>query len=270
MNEIARKPGPESRAAPGFERAEYDIGGVRTVVQSIGSGPPLVFLHGAGTFPGFEVARAWAAKRKVVIPYHPGFGESGDANGLDTIEDYVFHYIDLFDRLGLDRFDLLGFSLGGWLAAEFGIRQPHRLRRLVLAAPIGLVVPEAPAPDLFKVPPPELPGFLARDPMVVLRHFPKQPDPAFEARLGREMGGLARLIGDQPQGNPKLARRLHRIGVPTLVIWGAEDRLRPAAQAGAWAKLLPNARKEIVPATGHLLFEETPAAAAIAADFLTH
>lgn len=266
MNQMMRKPIPDMT---GFDRAEYDINGIRTVVHSIGSGPLLLFLHGTGTFTGFDAARAWAAKRRIIIPYHPGFGDSGDAMGLETMEDYVLHYMDLFDRLGADSFDLAGFSLGGWMAAEFAIRQPQRLRRLALIAPVGLVVPEAPAPDLFKVPPQDLPGFLAHDPAAVLRHFPKQPDPAFDARMGRELMGLAKLIGDQPQGNPRLARWLHRIRVPTLVLWGVEDRLRPTAQCDAWLARLPNARKEIVPAAGHLVLEEAPRAANIVAEFLT-
>jgi pimeloyl-ACP methyl ester carboxylesterase len=265
MNETPRKPIVDMA---GFERAEYDINGIRTVVHSIGSGPALVFLHGTGTFTGFEAARGWAKTRKVVIPYHPGFGDSGDATGLDTMEDYVLHYMELFDRLGLRGFDLAGFSLGGWMAAEFAIRQPERLRRLVLIAPVGLVVASAPAPDLFKIAPQELPSYLAHDPAAVLRYFPKQPEPAFDARMGREIGGLAKLIGDQPQGNPKLARWLHRIRVPTLVLWGAEDRLRPTAQNEAWLARLPDGRAEIVPATGHLVLEETPASAGIVAEFL--
>ena len=252
----------------GFERAEYDINGVRTVVQAIGSGPELVFLHGAGTFTGFEVARAWAATRRVIIPYHPGFGDSGDDDRLDTIDDYVLHTMDLFDRLGLATFDLAGFSVGGWLAAEFAIRQPRRLQRLVLVAPAGLVVDEAPAPDLFQITPLELPGFLAHDPAAALRYFPKAPDPDFERRLGREVGSLARLIRTNPQGNPKLGRWVHRITVPTLLVWGAEDRLRPTAQSKAWMSLLPDARLALVPATGHLVFEETPSAGHLVSDFL--
>ncbi|MCW5772970.1 MAG: alpha/beta hydrolase [Rhodospirillaceae bacterium] len=266
MNEMTKKPAASMK---GFDRDEYDINGIRTVVHSIGSGPPLVFLHGTGTFTGFEVARTWAPHRRVVIPYHPGFGESGDADGLATAEDYALHYMDLFDRLGLDKFDLAGFSLGGWLAAEYAIRQPERLRRLVLVAPVGLAVASAPAPDLFKIPPQELPVYLAHDPMAALRYFPAGPDPAFEARIGRELMGLAKLIGDQPQGNPRLAPWLHRLRMPTLVLWGAEDRLRPTAQSEAWLALLPNARAEIVPATGHLVFEETPAAAQRVTEFLT-
>jgi len=252
----------------GFERTEYDIHGTRTVVHTIGHGPELVFLHGAGTFTGFEVARTWAVNRTVIIPYHPGFGESGDDESLDTIDDYVLHYMDLFDRLGLEAFDLAGFSLGGWMAAEFAIRQPQRLRRLILVAPAGLVVETAPAPDILQIPPQQLPSFLAHDPLVVLRYFPKAPDPAFEARLGREVGAYARLIRGNPQGNPKLARWLHRISTPTLVLWGAEDRLRPTAQGETWRTLLPNGRLQLVPATGHLVFEETPSAGRCVTDFL--
>jgi pimeloyl-ACP methyl ester carboxylesterase len=253
----------------GFERSEYDINGIRTAVLSIGSGPALVFLHGTGTFTGFDVARGWSAQHRVIIPFHPGFGDSGDADALQTIDDYVLHYMDLFDRLGLDQFDLAGFSLGGWLAAEFAIRQPQRLRHLVLVAPAGLVVAEAPAPGLFDIQPQELPAYLAHDPAAALRYFPSQPDPAFDARLGREVGGYAKLTQGHPQGNPKLMQWLHRITPPTLLLWGANDRLRPTAQAQAWMAKLPRATLKLVPATGHLVFEETPAAGRIVTDFLS-
>jgi pimeloyl-ACP methyl ester carboxylesterase len=180
----------------------------------------------------------------------------------------VLHYMDVFDRLGLERFDLAGFSLGGWLAAEFAIRQPQRVRRLVLVAPAGLVVASAPAPGLFDITPQDLPSYLAHDPAAALRYFPQAPDPVFAARLGREVAGFAKLIRDDPQGNAKLAHWLHRITVPTLVLWGAEDRLRPTAQAHAWMAGLPDGQLILVPATGHLVFEETPAATRHVTDFL--
>lgn len=259
------KPSPD---LTGFARAEYDINGVRTVVHTVGSGPPLVFLHGTGTFTGFEMARDWAKRHTVIIPYQAGFGDSGDAVWIDTIEDHVLQTTDLLDKLGLATFDLAGFSLGGWLAAEFAIRQPHRVRKLVLVAPAGLVVASAPAPGLFEIAPQDLPAYLAHDPSNALRYFPKAPDPAFDARLGREVTGFAELIRSDPQGNPKLAHWLHRITMPTLVLWGAADRLRPSAQAEVWKAGLPHARLTLVPDTGHLVFEETPSAAHHVTDFL--
>ncbi|MEJ8570630.1 alpha/beta hydrolase [Microbaculum marinum] len=252
----------------GFERTEYDINGVRTVVLTVGSGPELVFLHGTGTFTGFDVAYDWAKSHRVIIPYHPGFGDSGDGEHLALMDDYVLHYMDLFDALGLDTFDLAGFSLGAWIAAEFAIRQPARVRRLVLVGPAGLVDDEAPSPDLFQIAPPELPSYLAHDPAAALKYFPPAPDPDFDARLGREVGSLAKLLNGNPQGNPKLAAWVHRLTMPTLLVWGAEDRLRPAAQSKAWLERLPAGRLELVPDTGHLVFEETPAAGRIVTDFL--
>jgi pimeloyl-ACP methyl ester carboxylesterase len=131
-----------------------------------------------------------------------------------------------------------------------------------------LVVEEAPAPDLFQIAPQELPSYLTHDPMAALRYFPSQPDPGFDAGLGREVGCYARLIRDNPQGNPKLAHWVHRISMPTLVLWGSEDRLRPTAQGRAWMAGLPDGRLELVPATGHLVFEETPSAGQRVTDFL--
>jgi pimeloyl-ACP methyl ester carboxylesterase len=130
------------------------------------------------------------------------------------------------------------------------------------------VVDAAPAPGLFDIAPQELPAYLAHDPAAALRYFPQAPDPAFDAQLGREVTGFAKLIRDDPQGNPKLARWLHRITVPTLVLWGANDRLRPTAQAQAWMAALPAGQLQLVPATGHLVFEETPDAGRYVTDFL--
>jgi pimeloyl-ACP methyl ester carboxylesterase len=252
-----------------FSREEYDVNGTRVVALTAGSGPVLVFLHGTGTFPGFDVALDWAHTHRVVIPYHANFGESGDSKAIASVEDHVLHYMDLFDRLGLDRFALAGFSLGGWIAAEFAIRQPQRLNRLVLAAPAGLPVEEAPAPDLFALPPQEVPAYLTHDPAVVLRYFPQQPDPDFDARLGREMGGLARALEAAPQGSHRLAHWAHRITMPTLLLWGEKDRLMPVAQAAHWQKLLPDCRLEYVAGAGHLVFEEKPASAALVTRFLS-
>lgn len=248
-------------AMDGFDRHEIDVNGIRTVVYGIGQGRPIVFLHGAGTFPGFEFARRLAANRRVLIPYHPGFGESADDDGATTIDDYVLHYATLFEQLGLCDIDLAGFSLGGWIAAEYAARFDGKIRRLVLVAPAGLVVAEHPVPVLSVVAPQDLPGYLTHDPTVAVSYFPKVPDPAFDQALGREMMGLGRLLAQDPQGNPKLERWLPRISAPTLLLWGSADRMRPAGAADAWLKLISNSSAEFFPETGHLLFEERPEAA---------
>ena len=69
------------------------------------------------------------------MPFHPGFGESGDDPSISEMHDYVMHYLDLFDTLGIERMRLVGFSLGGCMAAKFAVEHGHRVERLVLVGP---------------------------------------------------------------------------------------------------------------------------------------
>ncbi len=141
----------------GFERETHTINGVKTVVLTAGRGEPLVFWHGAGVWHGFNFARPWADKFRVIIPFHPGFGESGDDPALSDMHDYVMHYLELFDALGIDKFRLVGFSLGGWLAAKFASEHGHRITRLVLVGPAGLHGKGRPTGDLLSLPPEQIP-----------------------------------------------------------------------------------------------------------------
>jgi pimeloyl-ACP methyl ester carboxylesterase len=251
----------------GFNRRELDINGVKTVVYAAGSGAPLVYLHGAGTFPGFSFAQRWTKRFQVFIPYHPGFGESGDDPRIDSMQDYVLHYLDLFDALKIDRLNLVGSSLGGWLAAELAVTQQHRLNRLVLIAPGGLVVDDPPAVDLFTVPPANLPGYLVRDPAVLAPFMPTGHDLEFMTQRYREITATARLTFENPTGNRKLAQWLHRVHTPTLLVWGEDDGIKPLAHAKVWQKLLPKARLDTVSNAGHLVLEEQPAVADVIAHF---
>ncbi len=86
---------------PKFTRESYTVDGVKTVVYSAGSGEPLVFFHGAGTAAEaagkFDFLEPLAEKFRVIVPYHPGFGESGDDPTFTDLHDYVMHYLELFD-----------------------------------------------------------------------------------------------------------------------------------------------------------------------------
>lgn len=251
----------------GFERETLNINGVKTVVLTAGRGEPLVLLHGAGTFHGFDFALPWASRYRVIAPYHPGFGESGDDPEIIETHDYILHYLELFDQLKLDKIRLVGFSLGGWLAAEFALEHAHRIHRLVLVAPAGLRVPEHPTADVFRIPPEELPAYLVVDPKVLAPYLPKEPDVDFMAARYREMTSVARIAWERPH-SLKLPRWLHRVRVPTLLVWGDQDRLIPVEQAQAWAKLIPGAQVEVVKGAGHLVLDEKPAAVGKIAQFL--
>lgn len=249
-----------------FQRETYAINGVDTVVYTAGSGEPLLFLHGAGTFHGFEFARAWTDRYRVILPYHPGFGESADDPAMSHFHDYVMHYVELLDALGIDQVNLVGFSLGGYIAAQFASQHRHRVKKLVLVGAAGMRG-DTPMVDVLALPGEELVGRLVSNFEVLKPHLPAGPDLEFMAARYREMTTVARLIWEKPW-DQKFLRYLHRITMPTLVVWGEEDRLIPAEHAEIWRKFLPRADVRLFKNAGHLVLDESPEATRAVAEFL--
>ncbi|HYC15284.1 MAG TPA: alpha/beta hydrolase [Stellaceae bacterium] len=253
---------------PAFKREELSVNGIKTVMLTAGKGEPLMLWHGAGTFHGFDFALPWAEHFRVLIPFHPGFGLSADDPSITGIHDYVMHYVELLDQLGLASVNLVGFSLGGYIAASFAAEHGHRIRKLVLVAPAGLRVPEHPMVDLFRVPPEQVPGYLVANMEVLLPHLPKGPDIDFMVERYRESTSLARVAWERSY-DPKLPKWLHRLRMPTLLVWGNQDRLIPVGQAAAWAKLIPDARIRSFDHAGHLVLDESPDSVRAITDFLS-
>ena len=129
------------------------VNGRPTVILHCGEGPPFVYLHSTlgESLMWLPFYQAWAKQFRVFVPTHPGFGKSGGFDEIDTIEDMAFHYVELFDALGLGDVILGGVSLGGWIAAEFAARWPERVQKLWISGAPGMWVEEQPLPDLFRV-----------------------------------------------------------------------------------------------------------------------
>jgi pimeloyl-ACP methyl ester carboxylesterase len=249
-----------------FREDRHDVNGVDVAVLTAGDGPPLLFFRGAGTIMGFDALLPLAERFRLIVPYHPGYGLSADDTSVDSIHDYVLHYLDLLDELGLDEFTLVGHSMGGMLAAWLAIEQTRRVQRLVLVSPLGLRVPEHPTVDIFAIPDEELLTYVAADMSVFDGKVPMPPTPEFLAERYRESTSTARMFWNRAY-DLKLPRWLHRLTMPTLLLWGEVDRLIPAGQAAVWAELLPNVQTKILPGVGHVPFEETPDAARIVLEF---
>lgn len=246
-----------------FQRETILVNGVRVVMLTAGSGEPLVFWHGAGAWHGFDFAEPWTSRFRVMIPFHPGWGESGDAPEMSSVDDYMLHYLEMFDQLELQQVNLVGLSMGGRFAATFAIQHRERVRKLVLVAPAGLEVPEHPMANLSQVPLQEIPAYLVHNYSVIEKHLPKAFGPGRE-REGENFGKLMQsgLVG------PWLTRWLHRIDMPTLLVWGEKDRIIPIGQAEVWKKLIPQAQILRVADAGHLPLDEKPEASRAVADFL--
>jgi pimeloyl-ACP methyl ester carboxylesterase len=251
-----------------FVREELTIDGVKTVVHTAGTGDPLVLFHGAGTVDGFEFAEPWTSKFRVIVPYHPGFGESGDDPTFTDIHDYVMHYLELFDALKVDTMHLVGLSMGGYLAAKFASEHGHRIKKLVLIAPYGLNIPEHPTLDTIAVPGEELIPMLVSNFDTLKRSLPEKPDMEFLAARYREATSFARLFWEHPT-DPKFPRHLHRVKMPTLIVWGEEDWVTLVQHAPAWRKLIPNSELMVVKGAGHIVQRDKPETVDAIARFLS-
>jgi pimeloyl-ACP methyl ester carboxylesterase len=238
-----------------FIQETIEIRGAKVVMLTAGQGEPLMFFHGAGTATGHDFALPWASRFKVMIPFHPGFGLSGDAPHLADTHDYVMHYVDLLDQLKIGPINLAGFSMGGLLAARFASQYPDRVRRLVLIAPAGIRDDAHPIADIFSMPPDVLMQSLAFNFEVVRRTLPAEITPDFIGERYRESSTAAKLLWEKPY-DPKLLNSLHRVTMPVMIVWGHEDKLIPVQQTKTWHRMLPAAKLEIYRDAGHLVLDE--------------
>jgi pimeloyl-ACP methyl ester carboxylesterase len=235
-----------------------------------GSGRPLLVLHGAsGAGQWLPYMADLAARHDVIVPEHPGFGASDTPDWLDTIHDVANFYLDFLDRLDLTGVDLVGFSLGGWIAAELAVRNTRRLASLTLVAAAGIHVPGVARMD----------PFLLTDEQRIRDYFhdPKRADEMIKRLFRPELEDInlknqtttAKLVWQPRDYDPHLHKWLHRIDVPTLLVWGGNDRLFPPEYAFAYQKLIPGSKAVIIPECGHIpQVEQRPAFVAALEDFL--
>lgn len=235
-----------------------EVGGLRVAYRRQGEGPPTLYLHGAG------LTRMWlplharlAESLDVIAPEHPGYGETEMPEWLDGFDDLVIHYDSLLEALELERVHVVGYSLGGWLAAELAVFYPQRLESLTLITPAGLRIPGKPIADLFAMDPEKLFTTIFNDPANLPQVLPDfESLDEIEHQFG-EAATLARLAWN-PRFDPKLERRLERVSCPTLVVRAEHDRLIPDEMAERYAELIEGARIETVPGTGHAIVVEQP------------
>ena len=203
-----------------------DVGGVSLDVHIAGSGPPLLYLHAEQYVEQASAYRKALAKNWTVIaPLHPGYGATPVPADIRTVDDLAYLYLDLLDKLKLDRVVLVGASLGGWIALEMCVRNHTRISKLALVSSVGVKFSgreERDFADLFYLPDIQAFPLLFAD--------PKQHAPTYAGMSAAQLEGLARErqmlahYGWRPYlHNPGLKRWLHRVDLPTLVLWGELD-----------------------------------------------
>jgi pimeloyl-ACP methyl ester carboxylesterase len=237
-------------------------GRARIRVYEGGSGPDLVFLHGAGLIPGDPTLATLARKFRVHAPLLPGFEDSEGADLRDML-DFVLHSFDVIDALGLDKPILVGHSMGGMIAAEMAAVAPHQVDKLGLICPAGLWLDEHPIPDLFAMLPYEFPPMLFHDVKLGEELMTRGVDlddvaflETFLVNASRSLGTAGKILFPIPERG--LKQRMYRIRARTVIVWGSEDRLTVPAYGTAFQQGIPGSKLIVIPDAGHEVNIEKP------------
>lgn len=226
-----------------------------------GKGSALLFLHGAGGMPTWlPFFERLSRHYDILVPEHPGFGASDDPPWIRTVPDLAMYYLDVLDSVYPSPAHVIGHSLGGWVAAEAAVRNTQRFASLTLLAPAGIRIKGLPPGDNFIWSPAEAARNRFHD-QSFAEALLKAPPPSDE-EVDRELQNKLAAVkfGWEPRWfNPDLQKWLHRISVPTYVIWGKEDKILPSAYAQLWKERVPGARVTVIEACGHLPHVEQPA-----------
>jgi pimeloyl-ACP methyl ester carboxylesterase len=237
------------------------VNNVRVELIERGSGKPLLFLHPEiGIEPVSPVLDQLASRTRVLAPVHPGFGRSEQPRSFDTVDDLAYFYLDLLEHLDLRQIIVVGVSLGGWIAAEIAIKSSERLSHLVLANAVGIKVGDRETRDIvdiYAIPEGEYVQLAYFNPAAGTHDYKTMPDAQVLA-AARNREATARYAWSPYMHDPKLRGRLHRIRIPTLVLWGANDRILSEPYGRAYCAAIPGARFELIGRAGHFPHLEQP------------
>lgn len=238
------------------------IAGVGLDIVERGAGRPLLFLHaGEGLAPERPWLDSLAAHFRVIAPSHPGWGRSALPDWLSSVDDLAYLYLDLAEQLDLRDAVLAGACFGGWVAAEMAVRNTGRFSHLVLLGSLGIKnggVHDRDIADMHAI---ARADYLARawaDPARGTVDHTALPETELAAIVrGRDAFAL---FGWKPyMHNPRLKRWLHRIDLPTLLLWGAQDRIVTPAYGEGWRDAIAGAELQTIPDAGHFPLWEQPA-----------
>jgi pimeloyl-ACP methyl ester carboxylesterase len=238
------------------------VNGTTIEAVDLGQGRPILFLHpGIGIDPAAPVLAELAKGGRVIAPSHPGFGTSQLPSGMNSVDDVSYFYLDLLDEMDLRDVLVVGVGLGGWIAAEIAVKNSTRLSRLVMANAVGVKIGDRETRDIvdiWSLMPNEFNELAYHDPKAGEIDYKNLPD-ADSLAAARNREAHARIAWSPYMHNPKLKRRLHRIKMPTLFLWGMSDRILSEKYGRGYCGLIAGAKFEPIEKAGHFPHIEQPA-----------
>ncbi|MFE7030486.1 alpha/beta fold hydrolase [Streptomyces sp. NPDC057621] len=223
-------------------------------------GRPFLLLHGGGgpqTVTPFAGFLAGQRPARVFTPFHPGFGGTVRPEWLTDVPTLAQVYARLLEELDLRDVAVVGNSIGGWIAAELAALGSARISSVTLVNAVGVRVQGHPIADTFSLTPPELARLSFHD-LSKFRFDPNALSEEQRAVMGTNRAALQVYSGPHGMADPTLTDRLAGIGHPTLVAWGASDKVVDSAYGRAYAQAIPGAEFRLLEGTGHMPQTETP------------
>ncbi len=229
-------------------------GGLSIEVERRGAGRPLLLLASEeqlereASFVD-ELAKTF----EVIMPSPPGFGTSERPDWMGKPDDLSYVMLDVIDVLGLKDVTVVGFSLGGWIAAEMAVKNTTKISKLVLVDAYGVKVGgpyDRDIMDIWTDHPSKVVTAKWANPENGKRDFSVMNDDQLTV-VARNMESFARFCWSPYMHNPTLRERLHRVNVPTLFIWGEKDGITAPSYGEAYSKLVPGAKFVKIANAGH-------------------
>jgi pimeloyl-ACP methyl ester carboxylesterase len=219
-----------------------------------GTGRPLLVLHDEMGHPGWLKWHSTLARdHTLIIPLHPGYGRTPAPEWIRNIRDIAGLYSIMVRQQKLAPVDVIGFSLGGWVAAEMAACNPDQFRRIVLVAPCGIRPTQGEIRDIFQMMAPDQ----LRNSVLDYENTPEFNN--LFGGIGPEQFELwedaraqtARLAWQPYMHNPSLNHLLEVVDTPTLLIWGKQDSVVPLNAGEIYQRSIRGSRLAVFDQCGH-------------------
>jgi pimeloyl-ACP methyl ester carboxylesterase len=242
-----------------MQQSTVEVRGTKVRVLEAGDGPNILYLHGFNGLAWSPLLEQLSRHHRVVAPELPGFGRSELPEFLMRIDDLALFTLDLIETLDFSHLNLVGHAVGGWVAAELAVHTTARLRSLALLAPAGVVVPGVSIADVFLIPTEDLLRQQVHDPNAPSSAAWLKEQAAVELEVALQNRAALARIGWSPRLHDRqLPYWLHRIDVPTLLVWGEDDKVVPFACHKPYVDEIKDLELLALPNAGHALQAERP------------
>ena len=232
------------------------VAGAEMQILKGGSGDPLLVLHDESGQPGWlQLHEELAKNYTVYAPSHPGFGVTDRIDWIMNMRDSATWYLWALEDLGLSNLNVLGFSLGGWLAAEMATQNPQMFRKMALAAPAGILPPTGEILDMFLIVSKEFITAGFHNPSAAAEFqtvCPDEPTPEQVESWEMAREEACRLSWRPYMHDRSLPHRLGRLkNLPSLIVWGRNDEVVPTSAGEVYNNAIAGSRLVTLENCGH-------------------